>query len=156
MATDKGFQTFLCKATKIIAIFLKDKAASHELYRAVLTFLRMSLGLLEQSSILPLGKEMIHSIFSERVDKSALQKHRLLVRKIVSKLIGKLGEAQVRKMMPATGRDLISYIERMKRKASHKKEREILSKCLGSLDQPDEKSDSESDSSESDVDDLKE
>ena len=55
--------------------------------------------------------------------------------------------------MPKNGKDLINYIERIKRKAQNRKEREILIKCLGSSmaelnDKEEQDSDSDSDASD--------
>ena len=50
--------------------------------------------------------------------------------------------------MPAVGKDLLAYLERVKRKANNKKERETLLKYLGG----DEPSDSEASASESEDD----
>jgi len=36
LATEEGFQQFMMKATRIVAIFLKDKRVPHELARSVL------------------------------------------------------------------------------------------------------------------------
>jgi len=44
--TDPGFQQFLAKASKIVAIFLKDRNTPHELARSVLQFLKISVTLL--------------------------------------------------------------------------------------------------------------
>lgn len=51
VATEAGFQDFLLKASKIVSIFLKDQTTSHELCRAVLSFLRVAASLLSDDNL---------------------------------------------------------------------------------------------------------
>lgn len=51
VASEAGFQDFLLKASKIVSIFLKDQTTSHELCRAVLSFLRVTAALLSEDNL---------------------------------------------------------------------------------------------------------
>mmetsp|Transcript_24172 Transcript_24172/g.37156 ORF Transcript_24172/g.37156 Transcript_24172/m.37156 type:complete len:286 (+) Transcript_24172:3185-4042(+) len=55
----------------------------------------------------------------------------MLVRKVVTKLIRRLGPIFVTKLMPESHRALITYIERMKRKKENKKNRQKLLALMG-------------------------
>lgn len=46
-----GFQDFLKKASKIVAIFLKDRNAPHELVRSVMQFIKIALNLLSEATL---------------------------------------------------------------------------------------------------------
>jgi hypothetical protein len=49
------------------------------------------------------------------------KKHKLLVRRIVTKLIRRCGINYVRKVMPITHRPMIAYLEKEKRKKMNRK-----------------------------------
>ena len=51
MAEDAGFQQFLTKATKIVAIFIKNRDAPQELHRSVLQFMKISVNLLNDNTL---------------------------------------------------------------------------------------------------------
>ena len=43
MATTPEVQDFICKVTRIIALFLKDASAPKELHRSVLKFIKVAI-----------------------------------------------------------------------------------------------------------------
>lgn len=55
-----------------------------------------------------------------------LKKHKLMVRKIISKMILKYGTNYVYKVMPEAHRPMISYIEKVKRKKVNKKRERLV------------------------------
>lgn len=128
-AEDAGFQTLLQKSSKIIAIYLNDNNITNELFKAVLEFLRMSFGLLQIDTLQSMLMPILKSMFA--CDQGLLGKHRLVVRKILSKLSRRLTPDVLMKMMPESGKILLTYVERMRRRQVHKKEREELLKYIG-------------------------
>lgn len=60
-----------------------------------------------------------------------MKKHKLLVRKILSKLIRKMGVDRVTRLMPEYHRAMITYIEREQRKKTNKKQKEKLIALMG-------------------------
>lgn len=60
-----------------------------------------------------------------------IKKHKLLVRKMISKLIRRCDSKYVTKIMPESHRAMIAYIEREKRKKMNKKEKERLLALVG-------------------------
>ena len=116
VASEQGFQDFLLKASKIVSIFLKDKTTSHELCRAVLSFLRVTGSLLSEDNLKGTLKHFLTIMCEKNLNETALSKHRLLVRKVISKFVRRVGEPLVRKSMPAEGKRLLAYVERMRRK----------------------------------------
>lgn len=132
-AYDAGFQQFLSKATKIVSIFLKDKKTPQELARSVLKFLKISVSILGEDKLdgeQGIAKNIIDQLFSQK-ENNHVKKHKLLVRKIITKLIRKLGVASVTRIMPEMHRAIITYIEREKRKKTNKREKERILELMG-------------------------
>lgn len=106
------------KASKIVAIFLKDRNTSHELARSVLKFLKIAINLLSEDLLK--GDQGILKIFIDNLFHQKLsyhvKKHKLIVRKIIQKLITKFGPNYVSKIMPEFHRPMVSYLEKLKRK----------------------------------------
>lgn len=143
-AEDAGFQDLLMKSSKIIAIYLNDRNITNELFKAVLEFLRMSFGLLKVETLQAVLAPILKSMFGS--DQGLLGKHRLIVRKTLSKLSRRLTPAVLAKMMPESGKALLAYVERMRRRQVSKKEREVLLKYIGDdSDNEDEEQDQEED-----------
>ena len=81
------------KASKIVALFLKDRKSPHELVRSILQFLKISINLLSESLVKDqLAKIIIDNLFQTKIN-NQVKKHKLLVRKIITKLIRKIGVA---------------------------------------------------------------
>jgi hypothetical protein len=88
-------------------------------------------------------------MFTQKLDYH-IKKHKLLVRKIISKMIRRCGSVYVTKMMPETHRPMVAYMEREKRKKMNKKEKERLLALMGTVTAPKEegaKEDGDSDDS---------
>ena len=73
---------------------------------------------------------LIQIIFSNKMS-PVLKKHRLLIRKIISKLIKKFGSGYVTKLMPEYHKKMIAYLEKEKRKKANKKQKEHLLVLMG-------------------------
>jgi len=114
-ATDEGFQEFMGKATRIVVIFLRDRNVPHELARSVLQFLRTGINLLKEDSLTAekngITKLILETLFQYRIN-HLVNKHKLIVRRIISKLIRRCGINFVRKAMPEAHRPMISYLEK--------------------------------------------
>jgi len=131
-ATDPEFQTFLSKTARIVKLFLKDKNAPHELIRSVLQYLGVVVSLLDISALKGddgIAKQSLEAVFSAK--RHNMKKHMMLIRKIVSKLIKKMGSTWVRKAMPEEHKALVTYIERMWRKKQNKKIKDKLGALMG-------------------------
>ena len=76
------------------------------------------------------AKLLLDTLFQHRIN-VIVKKHKLLVRKIVSKLIRRCGVNHVRKLMPEHHRPMIAYLEKAKRKKMNKKQREKLLALMG-------------------------
>jgi len=86
-SSDVGFQQFLTKATRIVLLFLKNRASPQELHRSVLQFLSTAINLLDESILQGTGatkkqagiaKQIIDTIFSVKSNLIAvIKKHRL-------------------------------------------------------------------------------
>jgi len=124
------------KASRIVVIFLKDGSTPHELARSVLQFLKISITLLHEDRLKQNGiaKFVIDNMFQQRLNYH-IKKHKLLVRKIMSKLIKKCGVQFITKTMPEYHRPMITYLEKEKRKKANKKEKERLLALMGTAPQ---------------------
>ena len=103
---DKGFQDFLKKASKIVSIFMKDRNTPHELARSVLQFLKISTGLLHVETLKQDGeiaKLILENTFQFKTNLH-VKKHKLLVRKILNRLVRRLGIQYVTRVMPEAHR----------------------------------------------------
>lgn len=112
--SDEGFQAFLKKASKIVAIFLKDRNCPQELVRSVLQFLKIASGMLREEELKLEGevaKLIVTNLFQHKINHH-VNKHKLLVRKILSRLIRRCGLAYVTKIMPEQHRAILVYIEK--------------------------------------------
>jgi hypothetical protein len=103
------------KATRIVVIFLKDRFVPHELARSVLQFLRTGINLLKEESLTTekngLTNLILETLFQYKIN-YLVNKHKLIVRRIISKLIRRCGINFVRKAMPEAHRPMITYMEK--------------------------------------------
>ena len=121
------------KACKIAVIFLKDRNTPHELARSVLQFLKISCSLLTidlVQSETGLAKIIIDNLFTLKMNLH-VKKHKLLVRKILQRLIKRTSVAFVTKLMPEYHHAMITYLERMKRKADNKRKQAQMAYLMG-------------------------
>lgn len=124
----------MMKATRIVAIFLKDRRITHELARSVLQFLRTAVNLLNEDTLMAevggIAQLLIDTLFQHKIN-TLVNKHKLLVRRVVVRLIRRCGINYVRKAMPESHRPMIAYLEKEKRKKMNKKQREKLLALMG-------------------------
>jgi hypothetical protein len=98
-------------------------------------------------------KFIIDNMFTHKLNYH-IKKHKLLVRKIVGKMIRRVGVTFVTRTMPESHRPMIAYMEREKRKKMNKKEKERLLALMGTVTKTEEGAkEDEDDSSESSDDD---
>jgi len=130
-AADPGFQQFLVKAVKIVVIFMRNRATPHELARSVMQFIKIAISLLSEELLKgEIAKLVIDSLFQSR-HSPHVKKHKLLVRKILTRLIKRCGVAAATRMMPDYHRAMITYIEKQKRKSENKKQKDKLIALMG-------------------------
>ena len=144
----------MMKASRIVAIFLKDRNTSHELARSVLQFLKISINLLNEDLLKGdqgILKIFIDNLFSQKLSYH-VKKHKLIVRKIIQKLITKFGPNYVSKIMPEFHRPMVSYLEKVKRKEKNKKNKAKLLDILYNGEAQDGVSDDNSSDSDEDKD----
>jgi hypothetical protein len=137
--SEPQFQEFLKKVTKIVALFLKDDKAENEVHRAALKFLKTAVAFMSQANLQ--GEVADHiltqGVFSLPSQKRA--KHLALLRKLVGKLLKKMGIAQLKRITPAKHHALIDYVERARRKRENKKKRAKLLALLGKPEEEEHK-----------------
>jgi len=63
---------------------------------------------------------LIETLFQNKIN-YLVNKHKLLVRRIITKLIRRCGINYIKKVMPESHRPMIAYIEKEKRKKMNKK-----------------------------------
>jgi len=143
----------MTKASRIVVIFLKDGKTPHELARSVLQFLKISMNLLQEEQLKGqngIAKFIIENMFTTKLNYH-IKKHKLLVRKIISKMIRRCGVNFVTKTMPESHRPMVVYLEREKRKKMNKKEKDRLLALMGTV-KKDEEGAKEDDDSDTDSD----
>lgn len=134
---EAGFQEFLRKVTKIIVLFMKDHQSGNELHRSVLKYIKTIVSFLTPQILKgELSEQMFMGIFGIQNDKKTFNKHNMLIKKILSKFVKKLGLVYVKSITPAQHHKLISYIERDRRKRLNKQKRFKLMALLGKEDKP--------------------
>lgn len=156
--SDAGFQDFLAKTCKIVGIFLKDRTLTNELARSILQFLKIASSLMDVDRVKSqdgLAKQVVDSLFSQKSNPH-VKKHKLVVRKILSRLIKRCGVAFMTKLVPEHHRKIITYIEKQKRKQLNKKEKEKLLALMGdenadALKEEGEESDLSSDEDQNEI-----
>ena len=126
------FQEFLRKVSKIVALYLKDGTAEAEIHRASLKFLKTAISFLSEENLKGgdvLDSILAHGIFALPDYKRT--KHLAIIRKLLGKLLKKLGPSYVKKATPTKHVPLIDYIERARRKRINKANRLKLLTLLG-------------------------
>jgi hypothetical protein len=126
------FQEFLRKVSKIVALYLKDGTAEAEIHRASLKFLKTAISFLSEENLKGgdvLDSILAHGIFALPDYKRT--KHLAIIRKLLGKLLKKLGPSYVKKATPTKHVPLIDYIERARRKRINKANRLKLLALLG-------------------------
>lgn len=92
----------------------------------------------------------MNGVFGIQNDKKTFNKHNAIIKKVLSKLIKKMGLNYIKQITPSNHHNLISYVERVKRKRVNKQKREKLLTLLGQ-DSKKEAKDVEMKSVESDL-----
>lgn len=130
----------MMKATKIVIIFLKNRAIPHELARSVLKFSKISVNLMNDASLMNsqgnsagISKLIIDTLFKDKVN-AIVKKHKLIIRKITNKLIKRCGIKYVTQAMPEYHKPMLAYLEKEKRKKMNKKQKEKLLALMGGED----------------------
>lgn len=113
-------QDFLRKVTRIVALLLKDQTAPKELHKSVLKFLKVVITFLSFSQG---GKELCEMILSHVFSLPDSAKYTMIIRRILNKLIVRVGVATVLACTAKEHHKLIHYIERLRRKQKNAKER---------------------------------
>lgn len=128
---DPSFQDFLRKVSKIVALYLRDERAEAEIHRASLRFLKTSIAFL---TVDQLNKDLLDQVLANGIfalPPAKRGKHLALIRKLIGKLLKKIGHAAVKKLTPVKHLPLIEYIERARRKRTNKAKRNKLLALLG-------------------------
>jgi hypothetical protein len=111
---------------------LKDGTAEAEIHRASLKFLKTAISFLSEENLKGgdvLDSILAHGIFALPDYKRT--KHLAIIRKLLGKLLKKLGPSYVKKATPPKHVPLIDYIERARRKRINKANRMKLLALLG-------------------------
>jgi len=127
VSSDPPVQEFIRKITKIIALFLKDQNAPKELHRSALKFIKVAITYLDfvaEPSLCPL---ILTHIFQLKT----CRRYSMTLRRIITKLIIRVGLAQVRAATSKEHLSLVTYVERARRKKQNIKERARLLALLG-------------------------
>jgi len=91
-AEDTQVQNFLKKVSKIVILFLKDASAPKEIHKSVLKFIRIICTYLTSESLREdLCQLILNTMFSLKNKLKKTNKYMIYQRKVVSKLIYKLG-----------------------------------------------------------------
>lgn len=77
---------------------------------------------------------MIKGIFSLQDDTRLRNKHSVSIKKILGKMVKKLGLKYLKQITPEKHHKLLAYIERERRKKISKKKKEKLNELLGEYD----------------------
>lgn len=109
------------KVTRIISLLLKDQTAPKELHKSVLKFLKVVITFLkfDVQSATELTSLILTHVFA--LKNSA--KYTMVIRKILNKLISRVGLPTVLACTAKEHHKLVHYIERLRRKQKNAKER---------------------------------
>ena len=87
--------------TKIIVLFLKDHTSAHELHRSVLKYIKTIVSFIPAEYLKgEMGESMANAIYSLQTDKKTHNKHNMLIKKVLSKLIKKLSVEYIMRITP--------------------------------------------------------
>lgn len=121
-SSDPQMQDFLRKVTRIIALLLKDQTAPKELHKSVLKFLKIVITFLVFSDQ-DTSKELTSLILSHVFFLKNSAKYTMIIRRILNKLIARVGLQTVLQCTSRENHALIYYIERARRKVKNAKQR---------------------------------
>lgn len=111
---------------------MKDHQSGNELHRSVLKYIKTVVSFLGVDVLKgELCESMFVGIFGIQGDKKLFNKHNMLIKKILSKFIKKMGLSYVKSITPEQHHKLICYIERDRRKRLNKAKRYRLLAILG-------------------------
>jgi len=112
LAGSDTVQEFLKKVTRIVALFLKDPTAPKELQRSVLKFLRVVITFLQLQADPKQAEVIVQHVFAL----SKPEKYTMMIRRILNKLIARIGVDAVTAMTNPKHIKLIRYVERARKK----------------------------------------
>lgn len=111
-------------------MLLKDASAPNELIRSALKFIKVVVSYLDFSDG-NVAKDQTNLILQHVFGMKDSRKYTMVIRKILAKLISRVGLAQVKSATTKEHQKLIAYIEREKRKRVNAKERVKLLALMG-------------------------
>lgn len=109
---------------------MKDSTAPKELHRSVLKYLKIVISYLRFDDPQH-SSEMTELILSHVFYLNTVKRYTMIIRRILGKLIARVGLASVTKATSKENQSLIHYIERARRKRHNAKERQRLLSLLG-------------------------
>jgi hypothetical protein len=139
-------QEFIRKITKIIALFLKDQTAPKELHRSALKFIKVAITYLDFNTDPTLTNILLSPVFQLKT----CRRYSMTLRRIITKLIIRVGDAKVKAATPKEHLSLVNYVERARRKKLHLRERAKMLALLGKKQTVVDKKGLESEDSDSD------
>ena len=101
MSTEPQVQDFLKKVSKIVLLFLKDFNAPKELHRSALKFTKVAITYLDWKSK-STSDEMLQAILNHVFTVRDARKYTTTIRRIVTKLIIRVGVDKVKAGTPVT------------------------------------------------------
>ena len=150
LAGTETVQDFLKKVTRIVALFLKDPTAPKELQRSVLKFLKIVITFLQFSGTN--SQQLTELIVQHAFALQKPEKYTMILRKILNKLIARVGVTQVMAVTSPKHQKLIRYVERARKKVLNQRQRQKLLALIGEEDK--EKDAKRGDDSDSDIEDM--
>ena len=129
------------KVTRIVALLLKDQTAPKELYKSVLKYLKVVITFLQFNE--GSAKELCELILTHTFSLKNSAKYTMIIRKILNKLIARVGVTMVLQCTAKEHQKLIHYIERLRRKVKNAKERQRFAATSGGAAAVDAEADKE-------------
>ena len=111
------------KVTRIVALLLKDKTAPKELHKSVLRFLKIVITFLSFDSA-DKSNELCDLILSHVFAMQNSARYTMIIRRILNKLVSRVGVETVLRSTPTEHQKLVHYVERVRRKAKNARERQ--------------------------------
>ena len=127
LSTDEAVQEFIRKITKIVSLFLKDQHAAKELHRSALKFIKVAITYLDFDRDASLCSLILEPTFQLK----SIRKYSMLTRRIVTKLLVRVGSQKVKQATAKEHLPLLFYVERCRRKRQNMKERAKLLALMG-------------------------
>ena len=125
-AKEPQIQDFFSKVSRIVCLLLLDKTAPKELHRSVLKFLKIVISLLGFDQGAEKSREITEMVVKHVFGMEKPKRFTIAIRRILGKLISRVGVKVVTDCSPVSGHRLINYVERVKRKERNAKERQRL------------------------------